>query len=85
MPRHHFDHGNINGRDERLLPWPRTKGDIRDELAAYYAVIDDMDAQIGRMLQALRKTGAFDRTIIIFTSDDGGDQYGALDTDKPLK
>ncbi|HBU59938.1 MAG TPA: choline-sulfatase, partial [Verrucomicrobiales bacterium] len=25
LPRHPFDHGNFNGRDERLLSWPRTK------------------------------------------------------------
>jgi len=70
-PRHPFDHGNAGGRDEKLLPLPRTADDIRDQLAAYYAVIDDMDAQIGRILQKLEETGRRDNTIIIFTSDHG--------------
>ncbi len=70
-PRHPFDHGNAKSRDEELLPLPRTKGDIRDQLAAYYAVIDDMDAQIGRVLRKLEETGRRDNTIIIFTSDHG--------------
>ena len=70
-PRHPFDHGNAGGRDERLLPLPRTDADIRDQLAAYYAVIDDMDAQIGRILQKLDETGRRENTIIIFTSDHG--------------
>ena len=70
-PRHPFDHGNAKGRDEQLLPLPRTKDDIRDQLAAYYAVIDDMDTQIGRILQKLTETGRRDNTIIIFTSDHG--------------
>ncbi|MDI1312454.1 sulfatase-like hydrolase/transferase [Prosthecobacter sp.] len=67
-PKHPFDHGNIDGRDERLLPTPRTPGDVREELAIYYAMITDLDAQLGRILAALP---APDDTIIIFTSDQG--------------
>ena len=68
---HPFDHGNYAGRDEKLLPWPRTEADVREEIAAYYAVIDDMDAQIGRMLETLKKIGQYGNTVIIFTSDHG--------------
>ena len=70
-PQHPFDHGNAGSRDEELLPLPRTEDDIREQLAAYYAVIDDMDAQIGRILQKLKESGRRDNTIIIFTSDHG--------------
>lgn len=70
-PRHLFDHGNAGSRDEQLLPLPRTEADIRKQLAAYYALIDDMDAQIGRILQKLDETGRANNTIIIFTSDHG--------------
>lgn len=70
-PQHPFDHGNANSRDEELLPLPRTPDDVRDQLAAYYAVIDDMDAQIGRILEKLEQTNQRDNTIIIFTSDHG--------------
>ena len=71
LPRHPFDHGNLEGRDEKLLPWPRTTQDIRVELAAYYAVIDDMDSQIGRILAALGEAGIRENTYIIFSSDHG--------------
>ncbi|MCA9137312.1 MAG: sulfatase-like hydrolase/transferase [Planctomycetales bacterium] len=71
LPRHPFDHGNIEGRDEQLLPWPRTEHDIREEIAAYYAVIDDMDANIGRIMSALKSSGRDENTVIIFTSDHG--------------
>ena len=47
LPEHPFDHGNLRGRDEQLLPWPRTEKDVREDLAAYYAVISYMDQQIG--------------------------------------
>ena len=71
LPEHPFDHGNFNGRDEKLLPWPRTKEDVQAELAAYYAVIEDMDAHIGRMLATLRSQGRFEHTYVVFTSDHG--------------
>jgi len=69
--RHPFDHGNFDGRDERLLPWPRTKTDVLDELAVYYAVIDNIDKQVGRMLGQLRADDRLKNTYVIFTSDHG--------------
>ncbi|OHB84866.1 MAG: choline-sulfatase [Planctomycetes bacterium RBG_16_64_12] len=71
LPRHAFDHGNFEGRDEKLLPWPRTPKDVREDLAVYYAVISYMDEQLGRILAALEATGQADNTIVIFTSDQG--------------
>jgi len=70
-PEHGFDHGNLNGRDERLLATPRTADEVRRELAAYYAAISHMDEQIGRLLAALRETGQAERTIIVFAGDQG--------------
>lgn len=71
LAQHPFDHGNFRGRDELLLPFPRTERDVREELAHYYAVISHMDEQIGRMLAALEKTGQAANTLVIFTSDQG--------------
>ncbi|MBL9177300.1 MAG: sulfatase-like hydrolase/transferase [Verrucomicrobiaceae bacterium] len=66
--RHPFDHGNIDGRDELLLPTPRTEAAVREELAIYHAMITDLDAQLGRILAALPRP---ENTIIVFTSDQG--------------
>jgi len=71
LAEHPFDHGNLRGRDEQLLSWPRTPETIQEELAAYYAVISHMDGQIGRILDALQQAGAADETLVIFTSDHG--------------
>jgi arylsulfatase A-like enzyme len=71
LPEHPFDHGNLMGRDERLLPWPRTGEQVRDVTAMYYAVISHLDAQIGRILDALSETGQAEQTLVIFTSDHG--------------
>ena len=71
LPEHPLDHGNARGRDEVLLPFPRTKDDIQQELACYYAVISHLDSQIGRILKALDETGQRENTLVIFTSDHG--------------
>lgn len=71
LPRHPFDHGNLEGRDELLLPFPRTPEDVRADLAVYYAVISHADEQLGRILDALRETGQAQRTYVFFTSDHG--------------
>lgn len=39
--------------------------------AAYYAMIEQIDEQLGRLLEVLERTGQRERTVIIFTSDHG--------------
>ena len=70
-PEHPFDHGNLRGRDEALLPWPRTPDDVRWDLSIYYAIITHLDAQIGRVMAALEAADKLDDTLVIFTSDHG--------------
>ena len=43
----------------------------RQAIQAYYASITFADAQVGRILNALRDTGLDDDTIVVFTSDHG--------------
>jgi arylsulfatase A-like enzyme len=43
----------------------------REALQAYYASISFMDAQVGRVVDALNRLGLADNTIIVFTSDHG--------------
>jgi len=38
---------------------------------AYYRMVEEVDAEIGRVLQALEDSGQADNTIVIFTSDHG--------------
>ena len=68
---HPFEHGNLRGRDETLLPFPRTPALVLADLAAYYGVISDLDAQIGRILQSLDRLKLTESTLVVFTSDHG--------------
>lgn len=71
LPQHPFDNGEMEVRDELLVPAPRTREQVQKELADYYGMISEVDVQIGRVLQALRETGQADNTIIVFASDNG--------------
>ena len=56
--------------------WDKVPEGKKDELdlrmAIYAAQIDRMDQGIGRIIEALRKTGQLDNTVILFLSDNGG-------------
>jgi arylsulfatase A-like enzyme len=41
----------------------------------YQRMIQEMDLQIGRVLEALHKNGLAENTIVIFTSDNGGERF----------
>jgi arylsulfatase A-like enzyme len=44
---------------------------VRQHLADYYAYITFLDAQVGRIVAALRAAGLEEDTIVVFTSDHG--------------
>lgn len=60
-----------NLRDEKLMPFPRTEYAVQVNRQEYFALISHMDAQIGRILDALDASGKADNTYIIFTADHG--------------
>jgi len=60
-----------NLRDEKLAPFPRTPYSVQVNRQEYFAIITHMDAQIGRILDALERSGEADNTYIIFTADHG--------------
>lgn len=72
LPQLPFDNGAMQGgRDENLGAWPRTEAMIRDQLAEYYAMVEHMDAQIGRILAVLKARGLAENTIIVYAADNG--------------
>jgi arylsulfatase A-like enzyme len=71
MPQHPFDNGEMEVRDEKLAGFPRTAEEVHRHLVEYYAMITHLDAQIGRILEALKRTGQADNTLIILTGDNG--------------
>jgi len=58
-------------RDEKLAPYPRTEFAVQVHRQEYYALITHMDAQIGRILDALEASGQDEDTYVFFTADHG--------------
>ncbi|MBC7236723.1 MAG: sulfatase-like hydrolase/transferase [Chloroflexi bacterium] len=68
---HPFDNGELKVRDELLEEFPRTAPAIRRHLAEYYAMISHLDAQIGRVMEALEATGHAANTLVVLAGDNG--------------
>jgi arylsulfatase A-like enzyme len=71
LPEHPFDQGDRDVRDEILAPFPRTREAVQLHRSEYYAHTTYMDAQIGRILDALEKSGQAGNTYVIFAADHG--------------
>lgn len=71
MPLHPWDNGEMAVRDERLAPWPRTEEDTRRQTADYHACVTGLDHHVGRIFAALKETGQWDNTVIVFSGDNG--------------
>ncbi|MFV0553388.1 MAG: sulfatase [Mangrovibacterium sp.] len=56
----------VNTQNAQMSPEQQQKA-----IAAYYASVSYMDAQVGKVLQTLKEEGLEDNTIVVFTSDHG--------------
>ena len=65
----HDVHAPFDPKPELLAKYKARSG-VPD--AALAATVEAMDANVGRVLAALRKHGVAERTFVIFTSDNGG-------------
>jgi arylsulfatase A-like enzyme len=65
-----IDHEHASGG--RNLSFTKTDGLTHRRItAAYYAMIEQIDFEVGRMLKALEDTGQADNTVVIYMSDHG--------------
>jgi arylsulfatase A-like enzyme len=71
LPEHPFDNGELKVRDELLAAFPRTPEIVREHLADYYAMVSEVDEQVGRILSTLEWKGLRENTLIVFAGDNG--------------
>ena len=70
---HFAVHTPLQAKEELIRRYrARLRAGMRHTNATYAAMIDSMDQTIGRIRQTLNELGIANRTIIIFTSDNGG-------------
>ena len=71
LPQHPWNNGEMTIRDEALLRWPRQPEKIREMIAEYYRYVSYLDAEIGRVLDALEASPHAKNTIVVFAADSG--------------
>jgi arylsulfatase A-like enzyme len=74
LSAHPFFHGHPGLRDEEKVSgvWKnRDEQTIRNELGREYACSENIDIQIGKVLQKLEEMGELDNTYVIYTADHG--------------
>ncbi len=74
LPAHPFPHGHPGLRDETKVSGvmtDRSEATIRNELGREYACIENIDKQVGRVLNQLEELGELDNTYVFFTADHG--------------
>lgn len=74
LPEHPFHHGHPGLRDEVAVSgvWNRRdETTIRNELGREFACSENIDVQIGRVLNKLKSMGELENTYVIYTSDHG--------------
>ena len=63
-------------RQDTLSGWDRWVGGGSPEI--YAEMVKSLDQGIGHVLKAVDATGLREKTLIIFTSDNGGEQYSSM-------
>ena len=75
----------LTGTDSEAYSWDSADQEFEDlRMAVYAAMIDSMDQNIGRLMEALRASGQADNTLVMFFSDNGGcsEEPGGRDSAK---
>ena len=64
----------VSARDPRVPAWENAQDKAWEQrrMAVYAAMIERMDAGVGRIVKALEATGKAENTLIVFMSDNGG-------------
>jgi arylsulfatase A-like enzyme len=58
-------------RDGQGLVSAMSEDEVRATRTAYYGLISEVDAHLGRVISYLKETGQYDNTLIVFTCDHG--------------
>ena len=59
-------------KEPRFILQGNTYHKQQQDIVTYAAMVESLDENVGRVLQALKKNGLDENTIVVFTSDNGG-------------
>jgi arylsulfatase A-like enzyme len=72
MLSHYAVHTPLQGKPEKVARYERVPKDDRQGNPAYAAMVESVDESVGRVMDTLRELALAQRTLVIFTSDNGG-------------
>ncbi len=76
-------HARAVDAEAGLVPWNSLDAQAQAQAAArmevYAAMVDRMDANVGRLIEFLRRRGELEQTLIVFISDNGAEAHDMED------
>lgn len=77
-------HAPFQSKPELIEKWKQKADPLNPQHSpTMAAMIEVLDTNVGRLMQALQDNGLADNTIVIFTSDNGGNTYETVDGTTP--
>ena len=83
---HYAVHTPIQAKEDLIEQYERRRDGQGQDDPVYAAMVHSVDDAMGRLLETLDRTGLTDRTLIVFTGDNGGlDRQGRPTENAPLR
>lgn len=83
---HHAPHVPLEAKREKIEKYEKKKAQAgSNHHPVYAAMIESIDESVGRVMAKVDELGIADETIIIFTSDNGGELVAGATTNAPLR
>lgn len=70
-PFRHDVEDRVDPKQVIVPDWLPDLPEVREELALYYASVRSVDKTFGRIVDALKRTGTYENTLILYLSDNG--------------
>ncbi len=83
MLSHYAVHSPLQGKADKVARYEQVPADHQQGRPAYAAMVESVDDSVGRVTATLRELGLDDRTLVIFTSDNGG--FAKATDNSPLR
>jgi arylsulfatase A len=83
MLSHYAVHTPLQGKPEKIGRYEKVPKNKRQGKPAYAAMVESVDDSVGRVMRTLRELKLDQRTLVIFTSDNGG--FAKATNNSPLR
>ncbi len=83
MLSHYAVHAPLQGKPGKTARYERVDAENRQGKPAYAAMVESVDDSVGRVMKTLQELKLDERTLVIFTSDNGG--FAKATSNAPLR